>query len=293
MHKAYKNQCTIVVSSCDAYEELWNPFFTLLYQAWSDNPFPIVLNTETKQYYDDRFEICCCNTDKTLAWGGRLKNVLKKIDTEYILFFLDDFWIDGKIQEEGIYNCIQRMNEDKSISVFSFMETFTGKYDDNRYDDFERRRLFGAYRFNCQAALWRRKHLMQYLRNYESPWEWETYGNWRSYRYFNRKFYSKKADSEQIIPYIFKVGEQAYGGLVLIGGKWYLPLVEYFKTNYLLDINMGNREVLTEEEFGKRSEPAEKEYERPEWKKKLFFLRKPYHVLLRVLRVGQHIKHIL
>lgn len=289
------SECTVLVSSCDAYEELWEPFFKLYNRAWSNNTFPIVLNTESKKFEKDDLEVksfCLYAENEKVPWGKRLKETLKKIDTEYILFFLDDFWIDGEIDEREINECIRRMNEDRTISVFSFMETFEGSYDDKKFAGFERRKLVAKYRFNCQAALWRRKHLIQYLRDYESPWEWEVYGNWRSYRYFWRKFYSRKAESKQTIPYIFSVNGYAHGGLVLVSGKWYLPLLEYFENKYNIEVDKTTRACMTEAEFMKRFETPVN-VERPKWKERLMFLQGAYHKFLFVKNIIIHFKHLI
>lgn len=291
----YNLLCTIVVSSCDAYEELWPPFFKLLKIQWPSLPFQIVLNTETKVYQTDGLDIRCMRLyqpGENVPWSRRLKETLQRISSKYVLFLLDDFFIDGKVDENKIMECISWMENDRGISVFSFMETFSGSYDDNRYPGFERRRLVSEYKFNCQAALWRRKHLIQYLRNGESPWEWEVYGNWRSYRYFNRKFYSRKAGAGQIIPYLFEAGGRSFGGLVLFRGRWYAPLAEYFNEKYALDIDLGGRGIMEERELLQSLSPTEQPHDRAAWKNRLLFLRPLYHKLLRIKNILLHIKHI-
>lgn len=44
------NDCTIVVSTCDAYRDLWPAFFALFKRYWPDCPYKIVLNTETLDF---------------------------------------------------------------------------------------------------------------------------------------------------------------------------------------------------------------------------------------------------
>ena len=51
------NKCTIVVSSCDKYEDLWEPFFSILKANWPELDYQIVLNTETKKYKYPGLEI--------------------------------------------------------------------------------------------------------------------------------------------------------------------------------------------------------------------------------------------
>ena len=285
--------CTLVVSSCDHYEDLWGPFFKLLKIHWPTMQFPIVLNTESKVYRDECFDVRCMqlfSREEGVSWGTRLKETLKRIESEYILFMLDDFFIDGTVNEDKVSECISWMEHDKSISVFSFMETFDGSYDDGRYPGFERRKQIAGYRFNCQAAIWRRKHLVQYLRNGESPWEWETYGNWRSYRYLSRKFYSKKADAPQVIPYLFKagVGKRTFGGLVIFRGQFYKPLLDYFNEKYSLNLSPDVRGFIDDKDIDPQNTPIC----RPRWKEKLIFLQPAYHKVLMIKNILLHFKYL-
>ena len=45
-----KNDVTILVNSCDKYEDAWEPFFVLLEKYWIDHPRKILLNSETIEY---------------------------------------------------------------------------------------------------------------------------------------------------------------------------------------------------------------------------------------------------
>lgn len=82
-----KSEVTILVSSCDKYEDAWEPFFRLLNIQWPDCPYNIVLSTETKNYDCDFLNVETINSSPKLSWSSRLKNVLTQISTEYVLFF--------------------------------------------------------------------------------------------------------------------------------------------------------------------------------------------------------------
>lgn len=49
------NDVTLLVSSCDKYEDTWHPFFELLHIYGNGFSCPIVLNTEKKQYSNAEF----------------------------------------------------------------------------------------------------------------------------------------------------------------------------------------------------------------------------------------------
>ena len=82
------NSVTILVSSCDLYEDAWYPFFKLLKIQWPEcEQYRIVLNTETKTYNPDFIKINSIVSGKK-PWSARLKHCLKQIDSDYIMFFL-------------------------------------------------------------------------------------------------------------------------------------------------------------------------------------------------------------
>lgn len=217
--------CTVLVNSCDSYEDTWEPFFKIFKIQWPDCPYPIVLNTESKKYVDEGLNVKCPNnfgeTDK-IPWGKRLIGVLKSIESEYVIFLLDDFFFTGRVDQDRINECIRWMDEDKSISVFSFRRTHQPNIQDGKYPHFERRPQTADYRLNCQAAIWRREKLISYIKPHENPWEWEIYGSIRSSRY-KEKFYSAIEDE----PYIFQYDIMKYG---IIRGKWSKTTVDYLES---------------------------------------------------------------
>ena len=99
---------TILVNSCDLYEDAWNPFFRLLQIQWPNCPKNITLNTESKIYKDSYFNVKSIYPPKEMKWGERLIYALNKIDSKFILFFRGFFLLD-KVNEEIIASAIKFM----------------------------------------------------------------------------------------------------------------------------------------------------------------------------------------
>ena len=223
--------CTLLVNSYDGGEELWEGFFTALKYQWPDFDMPIVLNTEAKKYSFPGLNIktlSLYSNGKKVAWARRLIETLKCIDTEYILFFLDDFWLDGRVDTAFFKKCCQWMHDSPDVAVLSFQSTNGRNIRDGRFNRFERRPQKGEYRMNCQAALWRREKLISYLRPHENPWEWELYGSIRSRRY-KEGIYTLIEGEKKVFSYDF-----LHGG-VIHRGRWcksvVVPLTELYKLN--------------------------------------------------------------
>ena len=54
---ALANDVTILVNSCDKYEDAWEPFFKLFSIQWPECPYKIILNTESKNFSCDYLSV--------------------------------------------------------------------------------------------------------------------------------------------------------------------------------------------------------------------------------------------
>ena len=94
-----KNDCTMVVSTCDKYDDTWEAFFKCIKKNWPKFDMPIILNTESKEYKLDGLDIRSYKMfeNKNVPWGKRLKEHLKKVDTDFVFFMLDDYFLVEKV----------------------------------------------------------------------------------------------------------------------------------------------------------------------------------------------------
>ncbi len=263
------NRCTMLVNSCDKYADTWFPFFKILTDRWKNIPYPIVLNTESRQFSFDGLDITCFSfypEGKNVPWGRRLKRTLKAIDSEYILFMLDDFYLLGDVDADRIEQCMKWMDEDHNIAVFCFWDTPGQNIQDGKYPGFEKRPQNGEYRLNCQAAVWRREHLIRYIRDHENPWEWELLGSVRSSRY-QQEFYSLIEGTPLVIPYDYR--REGYG---VVRGKWTPSIVELFE-KHEIQCDFSKRGFLdsTQEQTASDAEIRRwsKEWFTKDWKNRL------------------------
>ena len=67
----------ILICSCDAYADVWDPFFTLFFRHWPDCPWPIYLIANHRRYPDDRVNTLLLGDDKD--WST---NILRCIGTD-------------------------------------------------------------------------------------------------------------------------------------------------------------------------------------------------------------------
>nr|WP_305181931.1 hypothetical protein [uncultured Schaedlerella sp.] len=231
------DDCTMLVNSYDGGEDLWEGFFCALKVQWPTFDLPVVLNTESKQFSYPGINIRSLHMYKSgenVAWGRRLIETLKKIETEYVLFFLDDFWLDAPVDVDFFEQCRVWMRNNPDVACLSFQRTRGQNIRDGRFERFEKRPQKGEYRMNCQAALWKRENLIKDIRPHESAWEWEIYGSIRSQRYMEN-IYTLIEGGVKVFSYNLSMGG------VIHRGKWCKEVVIPLEKKYGLKIDYSQR----------------------------------------------------
>lgn len=231
--------CSILVTSCDKYEDAWIPFFTLFDIMWPTCTYPIYLNTESQNFVFEKMNIQSLHPKKLIntknqpiSWSCRLTQVINQIDSKYILFFLEDFFLMSPVREDMVEKCLKWMEKDSTIGVIDF---FPERHEkalineefsliDSRYD----------YCINTMAALWRKDFLLQILRD-ENPWDFEFFGTER-WRRTNYKIFTHRAE----FPPIFDYKIDPALGYGIFQGKWLKKNVELFE-KYNIDVDFSKR----------------------------------------------------
>lgn len=233
-----KNDCTFLLSTYDGGEDLWEGFFKALSIQWPEMNMDIVLNTETKTYSYPGYNIISFqpSLNKKQTWAERIISTLNHIDTEFVLLFLEDFWLDTKVDNEFFIQTIRWMKDCPDVANFSYYPCLPGSnIDDGRFDRFEKRPQKCEYKFNCQVGLWRTRELVKFFRPHESPWDWEIHGSKRATR-CNQLFYSLKIDA----PKVFSYGDNLKGCMVC-RGKWVKDQVVPLAKRYNIEIDYSIR----------------------------------------------------
>lgn len=227
--------CTLLVSSCDAYSDLWDPFFELLKIHWPDIDLPIILITDGKKYSKDGLDIQCPlnQKEKRRTWSECVIEALKYVKTDYVLFMLDDFWINEPVNELLVYKCLHYFDNNEKIGNFCVRHQPDYIFNkDSIFDEFYVRASSEPYRLTTQVTVWRKTYLQKILRKHESAWDFETYAKYRSRYLYSEEVYLIKPTIKMPISY--------HSGGVLFRGKYVKPYVEEFNNNALsIDLSRG------------------------------------------------------
>lgn len=237
-----RSECTIVVNSCDAYEDIWRPFFLVLRDQWPGCPLKIVLNTESKSFSLDGLDIESFGMFKENQhdrWGKRLRDTLLRIDTEYVIMLFDDFILEAPVGRDTIELCDSWMKSNQDIDVFYFSNIAGKNLDAEEYPGFERLPKRKDYKLNSAPALWRRERLLAYTGEDDSPWAWEFFGSARCYKTDNL-FYCVEKDKENVFVYNYRLG----GGVHR--GRWVKSVIMPVVQKYKLDLDLSLRGIEDE-----------------------------------------------
>lgn len=210
--------------------------------------WPIVLNTETKSYEYGKYDIKTFHLFKGTKdkWSQRLKETLELIDTEYVFFMLDDFFVTEPVNTQFISQCFDWMNKNPNIAVFSFHPVVDeSNQPSKKYPGFEKRPKPSKYLLNCQAAIWRRDRLIKVLRDNESPWDFEIYGSIRASG-FRDDFYTLLPNHPHPIEYNMRKG-----GTGLVRGMWSKGVVVPLFKELGLKVDFKKRGFAPEDFFDK------------------------------------------
>lgn len=238
------DEITVLVNSCDGYEDIWDPFFKLFKIYWPECPFRLILNTESKSYNFSGLNIETFQfyePGKKIPYGERMLRHLKEIKSKYILVLIDDFFFNDYVDENEIVKCMNWMNENEKIAMFSFSPVGdTHNILSKTYIGYERRPNVGVYKVNFQAALWRTSAFIESWKPHESPWEWEKFATYRSF-YSGYDYYSRVKGTCNPIDYGARFGE-AWN---IVAGLWCVESVdENFRKNGIV-IDYNQRGILT------------------------------------------------
>lgn len=241
-----ENEITLLVCTCDAYEDLWYPFFKMLNKYWAGCKLNIILNTETKTYEYEKLNIKSFPQNKSETYGERMIRNLKHIGTKYTLLLLDDFFLRRNVDTEKLEKYLQIMEEDEKIDVIYFTKQILNQSFPSEHEGLEELKKHAMYRLNMQAGLWRTDRLLNLWKPIDNPWKWEIFANYTTFD-SAEKFLQVEEDEES--PFYYGYNPEGMG---VFRGKWvYDDVAPLFKDNDIeIDYSIrGIYEKKTEKQY--------------------------------------------
>lgn len=251
MNKKEKQEVTILVNSCDLYEDAWYPFFKLLSIQWPDCPYKAVLNTETKIYNCPFFDVTSIPTGKELSWTGRLKYVLNQIESEYVLFFLEDFFLLTPVRVEAFNKALEILKNNDDVGMIHFvpseLSSEVPKYDlENCFPELPVKKR--TFRTRVAVSLFRKEYFLRLLYGDENPWQYERESHFRS-MFAGYKIYRQ---NYSLYPPTFSYILNHDAGIGITSRKWLKNSKMFFESMGIFDVNYDRLGILTDTEVSKK-----------------------------------------
>ncbi len=240
---------TLLVNSCDAYRDVWPLFFRALEEWWPNRTFQVVLNTESQSV---DFDVPNLKVHTFPAvngrdqWGQRLLSTLGSIESEYVMVVYDDFILEATFDVAALARLVECMDQDHLIAVCYLTHMGLESVEGDERCGMGRVLDTIEYRLNSAPALWRRKDLMRYTGEVDTPWAWEVFGSYRTYG-DGRLFYSPLNPQKDLYHYNHSKGGAIYRG------RWVAEVVAPKNERYQLGIDLNKRGLSVEGGFEKRT----------------------------------------
>lgn len=179
-----KNNITVVVGSCDAYNKLWKNFQICFDKYWDHQTNNIFITEQIPitNYTAKHFTPVLSNRKN---WGERMLEGIAQCETKYIFFILEDYFLHYKYSEEQLKEYIDLMdlnNIDRlQISPSDFQSYYNCQYIKPNYtisdDKYLRLEKHSLYSISMQPSIWNTNYLKYVLLPEYSPWEFEINGS--------------------------------------------------------------------------------------------------------------------
>lgn len=167
----------LLVVSCDRYADLWRPFFYVFRKRWPDCPFPFYLGTNHLICREPNVKTITVGDD--INWATGVQNMLEQIDSTHVVFFLEDFFLTGRVDTPAVERLVAIALEKKPaclrLAPLPYptplpKETIQG------YPDIGIVEPDLPYRVSAQPAIWRTDSLIKLLVPGFNIWEFEHLG---------------------------------------------------------------------------------------------------------------------
>ena len=174
----YAGSISVVISSCDRFFDAWRPFAFFFRKFWSDCPFPVFLVANQLRVRSEWLRSIRVGKDK--GWATNMQVALEQIETPYILYLQEDYFLTAPVRSERLASDIAHAIEhDAAAFCFYDLSLLEAEFG-------QQHERFGVVpeeskgRTRLQTTLWKRDAFASLLRPGETAWNMEARGSERT-----------------------------------------------------------------------------------------------------------------
>lgn len=174
------NELIILVGAVDKYKNAWKPFKHGFDKYWKDCPFKVKFITNELNA-PEGFETI--KVGKDISWGDTVKIALEHIETEFILWMMEDYWLTNKPNTKKIIELIDKMKQDNlnHIRLLAPSDADGNVILDKECGNIYNQELSlysfkptAEYKASLAPSIWRTEIFKNLVKEGETPWQYET-----------------------------------------------------------------------------------------------------------------------
>lgn len=154
----------VLISTCEAFSDLWDTGLNLYHKNWADCPAPILLVTDrgTDRRYPG-VETVCAGAGAEMT--ERLRRAMEQVTAPYVLLTLDDYFLTCPISTVKIRHALSFMEEEgvdyvRMVPASRHYLHREGAVEFSDHKGFYLRRIdTGSYKVSLVPGLWRASFL--------------------------------------------------------------------------------------------------------------------------------------
>ena len=176
--QAFASSVAVVVSSCDAFFDTWRPFFFFFRKHWGDCPLPVFLIVNRLRVRSRMVQPISVGPDRN--WASNMEIALASIAQPYILYFQDDYFLTGKVNNAQLAEDFAFAFDRDAASLCFFGRSTLEPSFQSINDRIGVVPRDSDGRTRLQVTLWKKDVLQATLRPGESAWNMEARGSERT-----------------------------------------------------------------------------------------------------------------
>lgn len=214
------SEMAILISSCDKYQDVWDPFFSFFFKYWSDCPYNVYLLTNHLEYDHPKVKSICVGDDRD--WSSSFRKAINAIPEQYLMVLIEDYLLLNDVNTGEIKEIFDYMIK----SEVAYFRLFPCPGPGEITDSIGNHKIGTVspgepYRTSLQAAIWDKALIDKILIDGETAWEFEIDGTKRSDA-MDDKFMSISRESMDSLPF-------NYFCTAVVKGYWVKKAVQLCK----------------------------------------------------------------
>lgn len=190
-------ELTIILVAYDSYNDVWPGFIKCKQKYWNNCPYKTIMincNVPKEQLPENvkngLNDVLCegLNTQ----WTERVHTALQKINTPFVLLWLEDLYIDRFIDNDVIINYLNILKNNNDIGHIRLCNDTNFQLDFIDDDSLGEILPNHAYRVSTHPALWKKDYLYQLTEKPMDAWNFEYQAGYFCDKYNLRSLMTKK-----------------------------------------------------------------------------------------------------